>query len=68
MRKAFEGYIGIDYSGAETCDSSLKGLRVYMAGHSSEPHEITPAPSPRWYWTRKTIAQWLASPSRPRRR
>ncbi|HEX8836280.1 MAG TPA: hypothetical protein VF748_05035, partial [Candidatus Acidoferrum sp.] len=28
MSAAFERYIGIDYSGAETCESGLKGLRV----------------------------------------
>jgi hypothetical protein len=28
----FERYIGIDYSGAATPTSSLKGLRVYLAG------------------------------------
>ena len=27
----FERYIGIDYSGAETPESSRKGLRVYLA-------------------------------------
>jgi hypothetical protein len=27
----FTLYIGIDYSGAETADSSCKGLRVYAA-------------------------------------
>jgi len=27
---AFTRYIGIDYSGAETPTSSLKGLRVYL--------------------------------------
>jgi hypothetical protein len=59
MSKAFEGYIGIDYSGAETCDSSLKGLRVYMADHSGEPREVAPPRSPRKHWTRKQIAQWL---------
>jgi hypothetical protein len=42
MSKAFEGYIGIDYSGAETCESSLKGLRVYMATDSSEAREVAP--------------------------
>jgi hypothetical protein len=59
MSAAFERYIGIDYSGAETCESSLKGLRVYMADRASEPREVAPPPSPRWYWTRKTIAHWL---------
>ena len=28
---AFSRYIGVDYSGAETPESSLKGLRVYRA-------------------------------------
>jgi hypothetical protein len=59
MSKAFEGYIGIDYSGAETCDSSLKGLRIYTADHSGEPREVAPHRSPRKHWTRKQIAQWL---------
>jgi hypothetical protein len=31
MNPTFERYIGIDYSGAETPESSLKGLRVYAA-------------------------------------
>ncbi len=28
---AFRRYIGIDYSGAETSEGSLKGLRIYLA-------------------------------------
>lgn len=32
MSAAFERYIGIDCSGAETCESSLKGLRSGSAG------------------------------------
>ena len=32
MSLAFERYIGIDYSGAQTPKSSLKGLRVYEGG------------------------------------
>jgi len=59
LKAAFNRYIGIDYSGAETCDSSLKGLRVYMADHSSEPREVAPPPGLRRYWTRKAIAEWL---------
>ncbi len=55
----FERYIGIDYSGAETANSSLKGLRVYQATRGAEPSEVPPPPSPRKYWTRKGIAQWL---------
>jgi hypothetical protein len=56
----FNRYIGIDYSGAETPRSSLKGLRVFMAGRTSLPIEVPPPPSPRKYWTRRGIAEWLA--------
>lgn len=56
---AFSSYIGIDYSGAQTPTSSLKGLRVYSADHASAPVEIPPPPSPRQYWTRRGIAEWL---------
>ncbi len=56
---AFERYIGIDYSGAETPTSSLKGLRVYSADRTSAPVEVLPPPSPRKYWTRRGIAEWL---------
>ena len=57
--KIFERYIGIDYSGAETPTSSLKGLRVYSAEQESQPSEVQPPPSPRKYWTRRGIAEWL---------
>lgn len=56
----FQRYIGIDYSGAETPEASLKGLRVYMASHGNPPWEVLPPPSPRKYWTRHGLAQWLA--------
>src|SRR5882672_1625072 len=56
---AFQRYIGIDYSGAETANSSLKGLRVYAADRVSEPVEVPPPPSPRRHWTRRGIAEWL---------
>ena len=59
MSSRFERYIGIDYSGAQTPRSSLKGLRVYEADRSSDPHEVEPPPSPRRYWTRRGIAEWL---------
>lgn len=59
MGKAFNRYIGIDYSGAETPTSSLKGLRIYMADQVNLPEEIHPPPSPRKYWTRRGIAEWL---------
>ena len=56
---AFDRYVGIDYSGAETPTSSLKGLRGYIADRVSAPVEVQPPPSPRKYWTRRGIAEWL---------
>jgi hypothetical protein len=56
---AFDLYIGIDYSGAETATASLKGLRVYMADRRSPPAEVHPPASPRKHWTRRGIAEWL---------
>ncbi len=58
---AFARYIGIDYSGAETPTSSLNGLRVYLADRASTPEEVPPPRSPRKYWTRRGIAQWLSA-------
>jgi hypothetical protein len=59
MSPAFQRYIGIDYSGAATPMSSLKGLRVYEADLLTAPMEVEPPPSPRKYWTRRGIAEWL---------
>jgi hypothetical protein len=56
---AFTRTIGIDYSGAETPTASLKGLRVYLAEVGELPVEVPPPPSPRKYWTRRGIAEWL---------
>jgi len=66
-RPRFERYIGIDYSGAETPISSLRGLRVYVAEAQSTPVEVNPPPSPRKYWTRRGIAEWLAEQLRQER-
>jgi len=55
----FERYIGIDYSGAQTPTSSLKGLRVYQVTGNEQAHEVFPPPSSRKYWTRRGIALWL---------
>ena len=60
MASAFTRYIGIDYSGAQTPEASLKGLRVYCADGAAAAQEVTPPPSPRKYWTRRGIAEWLA--------
>ena len=56
---SFTRLIGIDYSGAETPRSSLKGLRVYQSERGAPPLEVHPPPSPRMYWTRRGIAEWL---------
>ena len=56
----FERYVGIDYSGATTSTDSLKGLRVFASTPFAPPREVQPPPSPRRYWTRREIAEWLA--------
>jgi hypothetical protein len=58
---AFSRSIRIDYSGAQTPEDSLKGLRVYCAVGESATNEVLPPPSPRKYWTRRGIAHWLAA-------
>lgn len=58
---SFERFIGIDYSGAQSPTTSLKGLRVYAAGGKALPVEVPPPPSPRRYWTRRGIAEWLVA-------
>jgi hypothetical protein len=57
----FDRYLGIDYSGAQTPTSSLPGLRLYAATPAQPPVEIQPPPSPRKYWTRRGLAEWLAA-------
>jgi len=59
LNAQFERYIGIDYSGAEAPNSSCKALRVYVAEDSNEPTQVPPPPSPRRYWTRRGLAEWL---------
>ncbi len=59
MALLFDRYVGIDYSGAQTPTSSLKGLRIYLADRETPPSEVPPPPSPRKYWTRREIAERL---------
>ena len=59
LNAQFERYIGIDYSGAEAPNSSCKASRVYVAEDSNEPTQVPPPPSPRRYWTRRGLAEWL---------
>jgi hypothetical protein len=56
---SFARYIEIDYSEARTPSASLKGLRVYQTEGDALPIGIPPPPSPRKYWTRRGIAEWL---------
>ncbi|HYX46599.1 MAG TPA: hypothetical protein VE820_07245 [Sphingomicrobium sp.] len=56
---AFARYIGIDYSGAETPTASLKGLRVYLGTGGRPAVEVLPPRSPRKYWARRGVAEWL---------
>jgi hypothetical protein len=55
----FSRHIGIDYSGAQTAETSLIGLRVYLAEGAGDPFEVAPPPSPRRYFARREVAEWL---------
>ena len=57
----FKRYIGIDYSGAESAEQSLPGLRVYTATPGTAPREVPPPTSPRKYFTRRGLAEWLVA-------
>ena len=61
MARRFIRTIGIDYSGAETAEASLKGLRVYQTLCDRAPEEVLPPPGPKKYWTRRGLAEWLIS-------
>jgi hypothetical protein len=57
----FDAYIGIDYSGAETPTSRLKGLQVYDA-LGGPPQRVIPHPEAgkaHWKWSRGEVAQHL---------
>jgi hypothetical protein len=58
----FDLFIGIDYSGAETPTSRLKGLQVYTARLGELPTRYSRAVSNNGRpcnWSRKEIAEWL---------
>lgn len=57
----FSRYVGIDYSGAATAETSLPGVRLYEADASTPPKEVLPPPSARKHWTRRGIAEWLCT-------
>jgi len=67
----FERYIGIDYSGAGSPTSRLRGLQVAEASAEDGPALArTPRGTQdrRWNWTRCEIAEWLIKRARSGRR
>lgn len=64
----FTAYIGVDYSGAKTPTTSLKGLRVCEAELGTQPREVLPPKGPRKYWTRRGVAELLVELLRSDRR
>jgi hypothetical protein len=55
---AFARTIGVDYSGAQTAEAELTGLRIYLADDDARPVEVVP-PNLRKHWSRRGIAEWL---------
>ncbi len=56
----FSRYVGVDYSGAQTPEQSLSGIRVFVAADdASPPVEVAPPPGPGKYWSRRALAEWL---------
>lgn len=55
----FRRTIGIDYSGADTAEAALKGLRVYQTLGDGPVEEVLPPQGRSRYWTRRSIAAWL---------
>jgi len=58
MISLFNTYVGIDYSGAKTATSRLKGLRVFKATLDTEPIRVGSPSGKKLNWTRKEIANW----------
>jgi hypothetical protein len=54
----FDRFIGIDYSGAATPTTRIRGLQVYAALPNGEPRPVRPAPPAR-NWSRRELAHWL---------
>ncbi len=54
----FNRFIGIDYSGAETPESRIKGLQICVAVQNGEPGLIRPV-LPFKNWSRREVAHWL---------
>ncbi|HEX7022980.1 MAG TPA: HNH endonuclease [Trueperaceae bacterium] len=52
----FQRYVGIDYSGADTADARLDGIRVYVASGEEGPRA---EPQSNRRWSRRAVAEWL---------
>ncbi len=57
----FTRHIGIDYSGAQTPESRLKGLQIYECRGGATPERIGPPTEGAKNWTRIEVAQFCAS-------
>lgn len=57
----FSRHIGIDYSGAQTPESRLKGLQVYESRNGETPERISTPTAGAKNWTRLEVAQFCAS-------
>jgi len=57
----FTRHIGIDYSGARTPESRLKGLQVYESRGGGNPERISTPTEGAKNWTRLEVAQFCAS-------
>lgn len=59
----FDLLVGIDYSGAETPESRLKGLQIYVARPGESPQKqlsgVVSNVGRPCNWSRREIAQWL---------
>ena len=53
----FDVFVGIDYSGADTPEARLSGLRVFSATPGAEAQEVLCPDGFRW--TRRALAGWL---------
>jgi hypothetical protein len=57
----FTRHIGIDYSGAQTAESRLKGLQVYQSRNAGAPERISTPTEGAKNWTRFEVAQHCAA-------
>lgn len=49
-------FYGIDYSGAQTPDTRLTGLRIYRCGENTDPQELR---NDHRNWARRSLAEFL---------